>query len=145
MNNLVFHHAPPSPCPSIHSAVADLQRMFPTPPSLEQHPAFSPNMTYRDTPSQEPPAPTAGQEHPTGPMPATQLTDFRMELEEGLASPRPEDIKVGWWGWAPIQGGGGGTTGISRQEKSHLGIWSSEPDPCVRSTAGGSALINVHL
>uniref|UniRef100_A0A8C9Z5F9 Mediator of RNA polymerase II transcription subunit 13 n=1 Tax=Sander lucioperca TaxID=283035 RepID=A0A8C9Z5F9_SANLU len=37
------------------SAVADLQRMFPTPPSLEQHPAFSPIMTYRDTPSQEPP------------------------------------------------------------------------------------------
>uniref|UniRef100_A0A671YVW6 Mediator of RNA polymerase II transcription subunit 13 n=1 Tax=Sparus aurata TaxID=8175 RepID=A0A671YVW6_SPAAU len=36
-------------------AVADLQRMFPTPPSLEQHPAFSPIMTYRDTPSQEPP------------------------------------------------------------------------------------------
>uniref|UniRef100_A0A672ZGT8 Mediator of RNA polymerase II transcription subunit 13 n=1 Tax=Sphaeramia orbicularis TaxID=375764 RepID=A0A672ZGT8_9TELE len=33
--------------------VADLQRMFPTPPSLEQHPAFSPIMTYRDTPSQE--------------------------------------------------------------------------------------------
>ncbi|XP_023674421.2 mediator of RNA polymerase II transcription subunit 13-like isoform X1 [Paramormyrops kingsleyae] len=75
------------------STVADLQRMFPTPPSLEQHPAFSPIMTYRDTPSQEPPAPTAGLEHPTGPMPATQLTDFRMELEEGLASPRPEDIK----------------------------------------------------
>uniref|UniRef100_A0A672ZJ46 Mediator of RNA polymerase II transcription subunit 13 n=1 Tax=Sphaeramia orbicularis TaxID=375764 RepID=A0A672ZJ46_9TELE len=30
--------------------IADLQRMFPTPPSLEQHPAFSPIMTYRDTP-----------------------------------------------------------------------------------------------
>uniref|UniRef100_A0A8D3BQ43 Mediator of RNA polymerase II transcription subunit 13 n=1 Tax=Scophthalmus maximus TaxID=52904 RepID=A0A8D3BQ43_SCOMX len=34
-------------------SVADLQRMFPTPPSLEQHPAFSPIMTYRDTPSQD--------------------------------------------------------------------------------------------
>uniref|UniRef100_A0AAQ6AEF1 Mediator of RNA polymerase II transcription subunit 13 n=1 Tax=Amphiprion ocellaris TaxID=80972 RepID=A0AAQ6AEF1_AMPOC len=39
----------------LHISVADLQRMFPTPPSLEQHPAFSPIMTYRDTPSQEPP------------------------------------------------------------------------------------------
>uniref|UniRef100_A0A8D0D4T2 Mediator of RNA polymerase II transcription subunit 13 n=1 Tax=Sander lucioperca TaxID=283035 RepID=A0A8D0D4T2_SANLU len=45
------------------SAVADLQRMFPTPPSLEQHPAFSPIMTYRDTPSQEPPAPSGAADH----------------------------------------------------------------------------------
>uniref|UniRef100_A0A8C4EAE3 Mediator of RNA polymerase II transcription subunit 13 n=1 Tax=Dicentrarchus labrax TaxID=13489 RepID=A0A8C4EAE3_DICLA len=45
------------------SAVADLQRMFPTPPSLEQHPAFSPIMTYRDTPSQEPAAPSGAADH----------------------------------------------------------------------------------
>uniref|UniRef100_A0A8C2A6M6 Mediator of RNA polymerase II transcription subunit 13 n=1 Tax=Cyprinus carpio TaxID=7962 RepID=A0A8C2A6M6_CYPCA len=41
----------PVPYPS---TVAELQRMFPTPPSLEQHAAFSPIMMYRDTPSQEP-------------------------------------------------------------------------------------------
>ncbi|KAK7895638.1 hypothetical protein WMY93_020963 [Mugilogobius chulae] len=45
------------------STVADLQRMFPTPPSLEQHPAFSPIMTYRDTPSQEPPVQSGPGEH----------------------------------------------------------------------------------
>ncbi|KAM6985077.1 mediator of RNA polymerase II transcription subunit 13-like [Aplochiton taeniatus] len=75
------------------STVADLQRMFPTPPSLEQHPAFSPIMTYRDTPSQEPPAPSAGVDHPLGPLSSAQLTDYRMEVEEGMASPKPEDIK----------------------------------------------------
>ncbi|XP_029625196.1 mediator of RNA polymerase II transcription subunit 13-like isoform X3 [Salmo trutta] len=75
------------------STVADLQRMFPTPPSLEQHPAFSPIMTYRDTPSQEPPAPSAGSDHPLGPLSSTQLQEYRMEVEEGMASPKPEDIK----------------------------------------------------
>uniref|UniRef100_A0AAY4C9X5 Mediator of RNA polymerase II transcription subunit 13 n=1 Tax=Denticeps clupeoides TaxID=299321 RepID=A0AAY4C9X5_9TELE len=79
--------------PSLLSAVADLQRMFPTPPSLEQHPAFSPIMTYRDTPSQEPPPPSMMLEHPQGPLSCNQLTDFRMEVEEGLASPKPEDIR----------------------------------------------------
>uniref|UniRef100_A0A673YU21 Mediator of RNA polymerase II transcription subunit 13 n=1 Tax=Salmo trutta TaxID=8032 RepID=A0A673YU21_SALTR len=74
-------------------ALADLQRMFPTPPSLEQHPAFSPIMTYRDTPSQEPPAPSAGSDHPLGPLSSTQLQEYRMEVEEGMASPKPEDIK----------------------------------------------------
>uniref|UniRef100_A0A672IUR7 Mediator of RNA polymerase II transcription subunit 13 n=1 Tax=Salarias fasciatus TaxID=181472 RepID=A0A672IUR7_SALFA len=74
------------------STVADLQRMFPTPPSLEQHPAFSPIMTYRDTPSQEPPAPGGAADH----LPAfasTQLTEYRMEMEEGVASPRQDDVK----------------------------------------------------
>ncbi|KAK6305282.1 mediator of RNA polymerase II transcription subunit 13-like isoform X3 [Coregonus clupeaformis] len=75
------------------STVADLQRMFPTPPSLEQHPAFSPIMTYRDTPSQEPPAPSGGSDHPLGPLSSTQLQEYRMEVEEGMASPKPEDIK----------------------------------------------------
>uniref|UniRef100_A0A8C7UT30 Mediator of RNA polymerase II transcription subunit 13 n=1 Tax=Oncorhynchus mykiss TaxID=8022 RepID=A0A8C7UT30_ONCMY len=74
------------------STVADLQRMFPTPPSLEQHPAFSPIMTYRDTPSQEPPAPSGGSDHPLGPLSSTQLQEYRMEVEEGMASPKHEDI-----------------------------------------------------
>uniref|UniRef100_A0A8C7W7A2 Mediator of RNA polymerase II transcription subunit 13 n=1 Tax=Oncorhynchus mykiss TaxID=8022 RepID=A0A8C7W7A2_ONCMY len=77
----------------ITASVADLQRMFPTPPSLEQHPAFSPIMTYRDTPSQEPPAPSVGSDHPLGPLSSTQLQEYRMEVEEGMASPKPEDIK----------------------------------------------------
>ncbi|CAB1332738.1 unnamed protein product [Coregonus sp. 'balchen'] len=71
----------------------ELGRMFPTPPSLEQHPAFSPIMTYRDTPSQEPPAPSGGSDHPLGPLSSTQLQEYRMEVEEGMASPKPEDIK----------------------------------------------------
>ncbi|KAK2819186.1 hypothetical protein Q5P01_024747 [Channa striata] len=74
------------------STVADLQRMFPTPPSLEQHPAFSPIMTYRDTPSQEPPAPSGAADH-LPPFASTQFTEYRMEMEEGMASPRQEDIK----------------------------------------------------
>ncbi|KAL2100420.1 hypothetical protein ACEWY4_004814 [Coilia grayii] len=74
------------------STVADLQRMFPTPPSLEQHPAFSPIMSYRDIPSQEPPPPSTGLDHPLGPLAPTQLADFRMEVEE-CPSPRPEDIR----------------------------------------------------
>lgn len=75
------------------SAVADLQRMFPTPPSLEQHPAFSPIMTYRDTPSQEPPAPSGAAEHLL-PLASTQVAEYRMEMDESMASPRQEDIKV---------------------------------------------------
>uniref|UniRef100_A0A7N6AYH0 Mediator of RNA polymerase II transcription subunit 13 n=1 Tax=Anabas testudineus TaxID=64144 RepID=A0A7N6AYH0_ANATE len=75
------------------SAVADLQRMFPTPPSLEQHPAFSPIMTYRDTPSQEPPAPSGAADH-LPPFASTQLAEYRMEMEESMASPRQDDIKV---------------------------------------------------
>lgn len=67
--------------------------MFPTPPSLEQHPAFSPIMTYRDTPSQEPPAPSGAADH-LPPLASAQLTEYRMETEEGVASPRQEDVKV---------------------------------------------------
>lgn len=67
--------------------------MFPTPPSLEQHPAFSPIMTYRDTPSQEPPAPSGAADH-LPPFASTQLAEYRMEMEEGVASPRQDDIKV---------------------------------------------------
>ncbi len=84
--HLCLHHC-------LLSAVADLQRMFPTPPSLEQHPAFSPIMTYRDTPSQEPAAPSGAADH-LPPLASTQLTEYRMEVEEGMASPWQEDIKV---------------------------------------------------
>ncbi|KAM6975941.1 mediator of RNA polymerase II transcription subunit 13-like isoform 1-T1 [Tautogolabrus adspersus] len=85
------------------STVADLQRMFPTPPSLEQHPAFSPIMTYRDTPSQEPPAPSGALDH-LPPLASTQLMEYRMEFEEGMVSPRHEDIKphVGSSMFAPL-------------------------------------------
>ncbi|KAG7224069.1 hypothetical protein INR49_015327 [Caranx melampygus] len=85
------------------STVADLQRMFPTPPSLEQHPAFSPIMTYRDTPSQEPPAPSGAADHPL-PLASTQLTENRMEMDESMASPRQEDIKpqIGSSMFAPL-------------------------------------------
>ncbi|KAM9841175.1 mediator of RNA polymerase II transcription subunit 13-like [Aulostomus maculatus] len=75
------------------STIADLQRMFPTPPSLEQHPAFSPIMTYRDTPSQEPPPPSGAADHHL-PLASTQLTEYRLENEEGMASPRQEDFKT---------------------------------------------------
>ncbi|XP_070844891.1 mediator of RNA polymerase II transcription subunit 13-like isoform X4 [Chaetodon trifascialis] len=85
------------------STVADLQRMFPTPPSLEQHPAFSPIMTYRDTPSQEPPAPSGAADH-LPPLASTQFTEYRMELEDGMLSPRQEDIKpqIGSSMFAPL-------------------------------------------
>ncbi|XP_055009961.1 mediator of RNA polymerase II transcription subunit 13-like isoform X3 [Boleophthalmus pectinirostris] len=74
------------------STVADLQRMFPTPPSLEQHPAFSPIMTYRDTPSQEPPAQSGPGEHlPLVPTP--QISEHRTDTSERMMSPRHEDIK----------------------------------------------------
>ncbi|KAJ8346902.1 hypothetical protein SKAU_G00283030 [Synaphobranchus kaupii] len=75
------------------STVADLQRMFPTPPSLEQHPAFSPIMSYRDTPSQEPPAPPSGSEHPPARPSSAPLSEFRMEVDECMASPKAEDIR----------------------------------------------------
>ncbi|KAJ7987316.1 hypothetical protein DPEC_G00337460 [Dallia pectoralis] len=78
---------------TIITTVVDLQRMFPTPPSLEQHPAFSPIMSYRDTPSQEPPAPSGGSDQLLCPLSSTQLLEYRMEVEEGMASPKPEDIK----------------------------------------------------
>ncbi|XP_057674816.1 mediator of RNA polymerase II transcription subunit 13-like isoform X1 [Corythoichthys intestinalis] len=76
------------------STVADLQRMFPTPPSLEQHPAFSPIMTYRDTPSQEPPASSGALDHLTLPAASIQPPESRMELEEGMSSPWQEDFKT---------------------------------------------------
>lgn len=69
---------------------ADLHQMFPTPPSLEQHiMGFSPmNMGSKECGSVE-----------TGP--GFTLTDgplligtFKMEVEEGLCSPKPSEIKV---------------------------------------------------
>lgn len=88
-----FHLSLPLPHLCVLSAVADLQRMFPTPPSLEQHPAFSPIMTYRDTLSQEPPIPSGAADHLL-PLASAQLPEYKMETEEGVASPRQEDIKV---------------------------------------------------
>jgi len=67
--------------------------MFPTPPSLEQHPAFSPITTYRDTPSQEPPAPSGVADHLL-PLASAHFTEYRMEIEEGMDSPRQDDFKV---------------------------------------------------
>ncbi|XP_026154135.1 mediator of RNA polymerase II transcription subunit 13-like isoform X2 [Mastacembelus armatus] len=86
-----------------YPSIADLQRMFPTPPSLEQHPAFSPIMTYRDTPSQEPPVPSGAADH-LPPLAPTQVIEYRMEMEEGMASPRQEDIKpqIGCSMFAPL-------------------------------------------
>lgn len=51
-------------------------------------------MTYRDTPSQEPPAPSGAAADHMPPLATTQLAEYRMETEEGAASPRQEDIKV---------------------------------------------------
>ncbi|XP_035382892.1 mediator of RNA polymerase II transcription subunit 13-like isoform X5 [Electrophorus electricus] len=86
------------------STVAELQRMFPTPPSLEQHPAFSPIM-YRDTPSQEPPAPSAGPEHILSAHTNSHLSDFKMEVEDSMASPKAEDIRpqLGCSMFAPLR------------------------------------------
>ncbi|XP_042251729.1 mediator of RNA polymerase II transcription subunit 13-like isoform X2 [Thunnus albacares] len=86
-----------------YPSIADLQRMFPTPPSLEQHPAFSPIMTYRDTPSQEPPAPSGAADH-LPPLASAQLTEYRMEMEEDMISPRQEDFKpqIGSSMFAPL-------------------------------------------
>ncbi|KAG7499347.1 mediator of RNA polymerase II transcription subunit 13-like isoform X2 [Solea senegalensis] len=86
-----------------YPSIADLQRMFPTPPSLEQHPAFSPIMTYRDTLSTEPPAPVGAADQ-LPPLASTQLIEYRMETDEGMASPRQEDIKpqIGSSMFAPL-------------------------------------------
>uniref|UniRef100_A0A147A2N0 Mediator of RNA polymerase II transcription subunit 13 n=1 Tax=Fundulus heteroclitus TaxID=8078 RepID=A0A147A2N0_FUNHE len=88
---------------SYPSTVADLQRMFPTPPSLEQHPAFSPITAYRDTPSQEPPAPSGVTDYLAS-LASAQLTEYVMEMEEGAASPRQDDIKphIGSSMFAPL-------------------------------------------
>lgn len=67
--------------------------MFPTPPSLEQPPAFSPITTYRDTPSQEPPVSGGAGDHLL-PLTSAHLPEYKMETEEGVASPPLEDNKV---------------------------------------------------
>uniref|UniRef100_A0AAQ5YRV8 Mediator of RNA polymerase II transcription subunit 13 n=1 Tax=Amphiprion ocellaris TaxID=80972 RepID=A0AAQ5YRV8_AMPOC len=77
----------------LHISVADLQRMFPTPPSLEQHPAFSPIMTYRDTPSQEPPAPSGTADHLPS-FASNQLNEYRMEMEEGMLNSSLSSISI---------------------------------------------------
>lgn len=79
---------------SSSSAVADLQRMFPTPPSLEQHPAFSPVMSYKDGINSETVTALGMMESPMVNVVPTQLAEFKMEVEDGLGSPKPEEIKV---------------------------------------------------
>jgi hypothetical protein len=68
--------------------------MFPTPPSLEQHPAFSPVMNYKDGINSETVTALGMMESPMVSMVSTHLTDFKMEVEDGLGSPKPEEIKV---------------------------------------------------
>lgn len=80
-------------CGCVFSAVAELQRMFPTPPSLEQHAAFSPIVTYRDTPSQEPSGPSAAHDQPS----SSQFNSQFMDMEEDIA----EDVHVRFTSCAP--------------------------------------------
>lgn len=74
--------------------------MFPTPPSLEQHPAFSPVMNYKDGVSSETVTALGMMESPVVSMVPTHLTEFRMEVEDGSGSPKPEEIKVITCVWA---------------------------------------------
>lgn len=68
--------------------------MFPTPPSLEQHPAFSPVMNYKDGVNSETVTALGMMESPVVSMVPTHFSEFRMEVEDGLGSPKPEEIKV---------------------------------------------------
>ncbi|XP_075069949.1 mediator of RNA polymerase II transcription subunit 13-like isoform X2 [Mixophyes fleayi] len=79
--------------PTSKSATADLQRMFPTPPSLEQHPAFSPIMMYKDSVGSDTTTALGMMESPMVNLTSMQHTEFKMEVEEGLCSPKPEEIK----------------------------------------------------
>ncbi|XP_063769367.1 mediator of RNA polymerase II transcription subunit 13-like isoform X2 [Pseudophryne corroboree] len=72
---------------------ADLQRMFPTPPSLEQHPAFSPIMMYKDSVGSDTATALGMMESPMVNFTSMQHVEFKMEVEEGLCSPKPEEIK----------------------------------------------------
>ncbi|KAM9329372.1 mediator of RNA polymerase II transcription subunit 13-like [Gastrophryne carolinensis] len=71
----------------------DLQRMFPTPPSLEQHPAFSPIMVYKDGVGSDTATALGMMESPMVSFASVQHVEFKMEVEEGLCSPKPETIK----------------------------------------------------
>ncbi|XP_073486447.1 mediator of RNA polymerase II transcription subunit 13-like [Aquarana catesbeiana] len=72
---------------------SDLQRMFPTPPSLEQHPAFSPIMVYKDGVGSDTTTALGMMESPMVNFVTMQHIEFKMEVEEGLCSPKPEEIK----------------------------------------------------
>ncbi|XP_041825899.1 mediator of RNA polymerase II transcription subunit 13-like isoform X2 [Melanotaenia boesemani] len=86
-----------------YPSIADLQRMYPTPPSQDPHPAFSPITPHRDTPCQEPPVPTGVADHLPS-LASTQITEYKMEMEDGMASPRQDDIKpqIGSSMFAPL-------------------------------------------
>lgn len=77
-------------CVCVCVGAADLHQMFPTPPSLEQHiMGFSPmNMGSKDCGSVET---GAGFTLADGPL---LIGTFKMEVEEGLCSPKPSEIKV---------------------------------------------------
>uniref|UniRef100_A0A8C4WU81 Mediator of RNA polymerase II transcription subunit 13 n=1 Tax=Eptatretus burgeri TaxID=7764 RepID=A0A8C4WU81_EPTBU len=73
--------------------LTDLQRMFPTPPSLEQHPAFSPvNSGCKDYTNPDSAPGQTQLEIPVAPMPAPPPV-FRPEIDEELGSPKPEEVK----------------------------------------------------
>lgn len=76
------------------AAASDLQRMFPTPPSLEQHPAFSPIMVYKDGVGSDTATTLSMMESPMVNFVSMQHTEFKMEVEEALGSPKPEEIKA---------------------------------------------------
>lgn len=77
-------------CVSVCPGAADLHQMFPTPPSLEQHiMGFSPmNMGSKECGSVET---GPGFTLADGPL---LIGTFKMEVEEGLCSPKPTEIKV---------------------------------------------------
>ncbi|XP_061418072.1 mediator of RNA polymerase II transcription subunit 13-like isoform X1 [Lethenteron reissneri] len=87
---------PPAPAPAMPPCTlssADLQRMFPTPPSLEQHPAFSPvNPSCKDYLNPDS-APGQTLLDPHGPPMAAQPAPFRPEIEDDMGSPKPEELK----------------------------------------------------
>ncbi|CAN0058964.1 unnamed protein product [Lampetra planeri] len=84
---------PPAPAPAMPPCSADLQRMFPTPPSLEQHPAFSPvNPSCKDYLNPDS-APGQTLLDPHGPPVAAQPAPFRPEIEDDMGSPKPEELK----------------------------------------------------
>lgn len=79
-------------CVVLNTGTADLHKMYPTPPSLEQHiMGFSPmNMNNKEYGSMDPaPGGTVleGSSSSVG-------TQFRIEVEEGFCSPKPSEIKV---------------------------------------------------
>lgn len=79
-------------CVSLNIGTADLHKMYPTPPSLEQHiMGFSPmNMSNKEYGSMDiTPGGTIldGNSSSVG-------AQFKIEVDEGFCSPKPSEIKV---------------------------------------------------